>query len=273
MSYHFGVAAIPPAPDQKLLEDALRASRDGVAKARKAALLSYWTLKDVYRQLGRAFPVAPPTTEGSPIVGWNQTQQGQLENLNACALAAVKFADEALSGQRPVTVDATQGLVIGSLPADIAQVVLVEPGPLAVLVDKQGQPVEASGTLGLAWAAVIATVAIAAAAYGIITAMCNSAQTQAEEETKRVLAEKQQECLANGTCKTPEQAASLASSIYGGAAQVAAQKAREQEAGPLTKLAETANTFLYIVLAVGLGFLALQFLPKLAAGAAKKSEA
>lgn len=270
-----------PTPDAAAFETLFIALRDQMVESWKNAEGAYLGLKKVREQLGLPFIDDSASETGSAAAhgAWTTELDTQAQDLHAMSTLIVKALDDAIAGKRQVSFNDKEDLVISALDSDVVVLqqdsqgvpILVQ-GPAAA---NPGEPAgHASAPIGvgvpaIVWAATATTTVLALPAYFIADAAVNGLRDVAEQKTVKTIAEKSYECVQSGKC-TPEQAATINSSVYAGAAAIRLAKAKEEEASgkPSSDWAQTVKVLGFVALGVGVVYLIAKIIPKGGVGSA-----
>lgn len=244
--------------------DYLKAVRDDLNLSWEEAKSAYLTLRRVREMLGMPFMSGGGEgPKGSPDA-WSP----QLEQLIIDTQAFVTFmntwADQAIAGERKIAYDPGKGLYLELLPTDKEKIV-EDANQMVSLVDATtGDPIDITGTVGVApavaWAAVAGTAVIAVASYFTVKVACETLESMAEQKTMRTIADKQAALVAAGQA-TPEQAQKMTDAIYDGAKELTRAKAEVKKEDAQSGLSSTIVTVGYIALGVAGIYLLSRVIP------------
>ncbi len=257
-----------------------RAIRGQMIGAWNRSLQSFEAYRKIREDLGLPAVAAPTEAGGEsaidPQLYAQAAQLGQMVQLGA------GYIDDVLANRRRVSYTDTQGLVIEALPTDTMRIEMIAPDPSRptsirpVLVDATGNVMppaagatpESVGMLSFGWAAAVAIVVVAVAAYFAITAACDAWTQTTRSKAMETVSGHWSAQVEKGNA-TPEQAKAAVQSVFSGAAQVTQAEAAVQTAKAAPSgLEKTVTTLLWVGLGIAVLYTALQLVPRRAAAVA-----
>lgn len=247
--------------------------RDSTVNSWNEARDAYLTHKKVRELFG--LPHIVSGGEGSDPNALTESENQIYLDLAAVNDFLARIMDEALAGKRRIFYLKEQNdLVIEALDTD-TMVAEMREGRV-VLVDRSGQPVPVSGTIGLApivWVAGAAAVVAVAASYYFTTDSNNQlAKVKEEEKTKRDMVDQQAKAVEAGA--TPEEAKKMVDAVLLGSAELKRAAAEEETAktGAGEGIQDTVKTVMWVGLGIGVLYFLARVIPAATAATERKVE-
>lgn len=241
----------------------LQAVSNDLVRSWEGAKSAYLTLKQVRESLGLPL-MSPPEAgpQGSPGA-WSTQLDRTLIDTQAFVTFLKQWASEAVSGDRKIGYDPSRGLYLALKDSD--QEKLVEENGTVTLVDpKTNQPIDITGTVGVApavaWAAAAGTAVVTVGTYFTVKTICETVETYAEQKTMSTISDHWAARVAAGQA-TPEEAQKVTEAIYNGAKELTEAKGAIVEKKEESSLGKTITTVGYVALGVAGIFLLAKVLP------------
>lgn len=234
----------------------LRGLATNLQSAWDRALSAHHTLHKVRTTLGLPFIVDRVTEAGATPGAWASDLEQQMLELQVMVQTLVGAANDTVAGKRQLGWnDQTNDFEIERLPEDAVRIETRNGRPV-LIGNMTNEPVEVTGSLGIApivWVGIAAVAAVAT--YFIVEEACKTVETVAKQKTYQTLSNHQHDLVTSGKA-TPEQAAKMTETILTGAKELEEAEAIKTEAtSPLMK---TITTVSFVALGLGVLYVVAQ---------------